>query len=568
MAVNFASPLADQIVQGSALIDQFERVLERERQADMLIRAWDGNCTLQHIIRCDDGIDLTEVENDTGTGTIILDSDHPAAPWAWKLRDRLDAGQTIDIFLTFDYVGKRYSARVDDVVFRVDDLGVVKITLMLEHDYGQLKSRTLWPTPVCPAGFQPLKVFLMGGPTHWAAATSLWVNLARAHGFPPGLGWTVDPLSSTTADYRNWPIVIKPFSYAQAQASGVVSGLVVSRMKSWHEACAPMLNDANVTTRLRRYMPGDPLPWPGARLTYGALVVSFEYQGNLADDVTGSLFEGIGQLVRIFLDSVVEAFGFGSPLPVETGEQPVTGQAPPPAYFEPGKIGSVPNHPYVFYPANSPGISSFEAHLRNAKHLRFTTGGHSAPGVNELIEAIVAAIGDAIAAIPSLPIPPLGGVATALLRPFYEDVVAAFMTVYLSNRAQALSRFGPYETFLPGSDKAYTLTATMVLRTAILASDTKFTAAIEIIDAAPWRVGANGLGDMDLGTRIMMQAPVDWDTRIYSQRIKKLQLVASPGSAPTWKPTVGSIEPGEDAFAKAMRSLEKWVGALTQLGLF
>jgi hypothetical protein len=255
-------------------------------------------------------------------------------------------------------------------------------------------------------------------------------------------------------------------------------------------------------------------------------------------------------------------------LPVETGEQPITGQPPPDAYFEPGKIGTVPDHPYVLYPANSPGIASFEAHLRPAKHLRFTTGGHSAPGVNELISALINAIGDAIAAIPLAPIPPLGGVADALLKPFYEDVVLAFMTVYLRNRAQALSRFGPWETFLPGSDKAYTLTSTMVLRTAILASDTKFSAAIEIVDAAPWRIGANGLGDMDLGTRIMMQAPVGWDDRIYSQRIKKLQLVASSGSAPTWKPTVGAIEPGEDAFAKAMRNFEKFVGALTQLGLF
>ncbi|MBJ8342772.1 hypothetical protein JGU71_28170 [Antrihabitans sp. YC3-6] len=566
MAINFAASLKDQILEGASLIDEFEHDLDRERNADILIRAYDGTFTLQHVIRCDDGIDLTEIENDTGTGMITLDGDHPAAPWAWKLRDRLISGQKIDMFVLFDYVGKRYSARVDDVVMKVDDLGVVKIELMLEHDYALLKARTLWPTPTTPAGFQPIKVFLLGGPADWAAATALWLNLARAHGNPAGLGWTTDPISVTTADYRNWPIVIKPFSHAQAKASGVVSGLVVSRMKSWHEACADMLNDANVTTVVRRYVRGDPLPWPGAVLSYGTLVVSFVFQGALADEVTGGLFEGIGQLIRIFLNAVVEGIGLGSPLPVETGEQPITGQPPPPAYFQPGTIGQVPDHPYVFYPANSPGIASFEAHLRNAKYLRFTTGGHSAPGVNELLGAIVQAIGDAFAAIPF--VPPLGGVADALLKPFYEDVVLAFMTVYLSNRAQSVSKFGPYETFLPGSDKAYTLTATMVLRTAILAAATKFSAAIEIVDALPWRIGANGLGDMDLGTRILMQAPVDWDNRIYSQRIKKLQLVASPGSAPTWLPTVGAIEPGEDAFAKAMRHLANLVSGLTQLGLF
>lgn len=546
------------------------RDMERElaRQDPPLIRAWDGNFQLQHVIRTDDGIDLTEIENDTGTGSIVLDGDHPAAPWCWDLKGRLDAGQTIDIFITVDYVGKRMSWRVADVVMRVDDLATVQITLMLEHDYEQLKSRTLWPTPTTPAGFQPFKVFLLGGPAHWAAASALWLNLARAHGYPAGMGWTTDPVSNATADYRAWPIVIKPFSYAQAQASGVTSGLVASRMKNWHEACADMLNDANVTTVVRRYLPGDPLPWEGANIAYGTLVVSFVYQGRLADDATGSVAQGIGQLVRIFVNSLVEGIGGGSPLPVETSEQSLTGQTPPPAYQQPGQIGTVPDHPYVFYPAGSPGIVSFEGHKKPAKFRRITGGGHSMPGVNELISAAVQAIGDALAAIPLAPIPPLGGVADALLKPFYEDTILAFMTVFLQHRAAATSPFAPYESFITGADQAYTLSATMVLRTAILATDTQFSASMEILDGAPWWIGGPDYGDMDLGTRILMQAPVEWDGRVYSQRIKKLQLTAKRGQAPGWKPTIGAINPAEDAFTKTWRRLETLTGALRQMGVF
>ncbi len=378
--LDFTAPLADQLAEGSRLIDQFQRELDQARLDEPLIRAWNGVPELQHIIRYDDSVDLSEIENDVAGGKIVVDGDHPAASWLWKIKNRLDAGETIDIFITVDYVGLRPSYRVNDVVMDVDDLGNVKITVLLEHDYGQLTSRTLWPTPTTPAGFQPFKIWLLGGPAHWAAATSLWINLARAHGYP-NIGWTSDPVSITDADYRNWPIVIKPFSYKEAEALGVTDGLVDSRMKNWHEACAAMLNDANVTTVLRRYLPGDELPWPGAKVSYGTLVVAFEYQGDMADDVTGGLAEGIGQLIRIFLNSVVEGFGGNSPLPVETGEELLTGQPVPPAYQEPGKIGSVPTRPYVFFPAGSPGIQKFKAQVTLARGRRFTAGGHSMPGV-------------------------------------------------------------------------------------------------------------------------------------------------------------------------------------------
>lgn len=562
-----ATALAERCEDIRQAADMHKWSRRQERVAGYEIRFWDGNWDLAHVVMAENDLDVTEVENDTGSGKLELDGDQPAAKWLWSLKERMDAGETIDAFMTVDYVGKRLGFRVEDIVMKVDDLGIVTVTAMLEHDYEQLKARTLWPTPFTPAGFQPIKVYIMGGPAHWAAATSLWVNLARAHGNPVS-GWTSDPLAETTPDYTNWPIVIEPFSYAQAQASGVTTGLIVSRMKTWHEACQPVLDDADVTTHLRRYLPGDPPPWTGANLTYGTLVVSFEYHQDLADDVSGGLAEGIGELIRIFLNSIVEGIGGGSPLPVETGSAALTGQTPPPAYQVPGYLGTDPKWPYVIYKADSPGILSFEAHKKPAKYLRFTGGGHSMPGVNELISAAVQAIGDALAAIPLAPIPPLGGVADAILAPFYEDVVLAFMTVYLQNRGQYGSRFGLYEQFVTGADKAYTLSATMVLRTAIKATDTQFSAAIEIVDGAPWWVGANGHGDMDLGTRILMQAPVGWSDRVYSQRIKKLQLTASPGSAPAWKPTIGAIEPAEDAFAKSMKKIEKMVGALKMLGVF
>ncbi len=95
--------------------------------------------------------------------------------------------------------------------------------------------------------------------------------------------------------------------------------------------------------------------------------------------------------------------------------------------------------------------------------------------------------------------PPLGGVATALLMPFLEDTILAFMTVYLVNRSQYLSDFSLYEMWVDGADQAYTLSATLVLREAVRATETKYSADMQIIDGAPWLVGATGHGHFDLG---------------------------------------------------------------------
>lgn len=534
------------------------------RLAGPRIRLFDGHFNLVEDVRCDDEIDFTEVENDTGAGKLTLDGSLEIAQWLWDLRGRLDAGQTINVFIAVDYSGIRWTGRLDDCVLRTDEMGNAVVEAVFEHDYEQLKSRTLWATPSMPASFQPFKIFLMGGPTDWAVATSLWVNLARAHGNP--VGWSGDPVSVKTANYQNWPMVIEPFSYSEAVSRGTVSALVLSRFKSWHDACQQLLMDAEVTTRVRRYLPGDPLPWAGANIKYGTLVVSWEHTGGgLSNYTQGGILEGIGQMVRIWLSAFLEGIGAGS-LPIETGSQASTGQPEIPAYQVPGYLGTDPKKPYVLYTEDSPGLVSVEAHLRPAKYLRLTAGGHSAPMVNEIIEAGVAAAGDAIAALWS-PLPPLGGVANALLKPFYTDVFLAFMTVYLGNRAADGGRFGLYEMFVDGADKAYTLSATMVMRAAVLSTATQFSAQMEIVDGAPWWVGGDGKGDIELGSRVLMQVPHDQSGRVYSERIRKLQLTAKRGSKPAWTPTIGDLEPMEDPIVRAMRNVERIISAIKTLGL-
>ncbi|WP_156665519.1 hypothetical protein [Rhodococcus phenolicus] len=560
-----ATALEQACADGLAAVREREAALAMSRLYAPVIKLWDGNINLQYVVRCENEYDWLDVENDTGTGVIKIDAEYEEAQWLWDIRGRKDRGETIDILATVDYVGRRWSGFLDTVDMETNDLGQSIVTATFLSDYEQLKWRDLWATPTTPAGFQPFKVFMLGGPTDWALGTALKLNLARAHGWPSGMGWN-DPLADGDADYTDWPIVLAPLDYETAATRGTVTGLVLSRFKTWHECAESMLHDADLTVRWRRYMPGDPLPWEGAQVAHGTLVIWFENNsGGLAPTVTGSFWEGVGQLVRIFVSAFSEGLGGGS-LPIENSEQSIVGLPPVPEYQVPGYLGTNPKVPFVFYPAGSPGVVSQKASLRLARGHRLTGGGHSMPGINEIIEAAIAAIGDAMAAIPFVPIPPLGGVATALLMPFLEDTILAFMTVYLVNRSQYLSDFSLYEMWVDGADQAYTLSATLVLREAVRATETKYSADMQIIDGAPWLVGATGHGHFDLGNRIFMQTEGDRSGRIEAPRVKSLRLTAGPGRAPGFDIRLGSKDP-QDAFGLILKRIQKLVSGMKMLGV-
>lgn len=560
-----ATALEQACADGLAAVRAREASLEAFRLIAPVIKLWDGNINLQYVVRCENDYDWLDVENDTGPGVIKIDADYEEAQWLWDIKGRRDRGETIDVLVTVDYVGRRWSGFADEIDMETNDLGQSIVTAGFASDYEQVKWRHLWATPSTSAGFQPFKVFMLGGPTDWALGTALKLNLARAHGRPSGMGW-MDPLADGAADYRNWPIVLAPLDYETAASRGTVTGLVLSRFKTWHEAAEAMLDDADLTVRWRRYMPGDPLPWPGAQVSYGTLVIWFENNsGGLAPTATGSFLTGVGQLVRIFVSSLVEGIGGGS-LPIDNSEQAIVGIPAVPEYQVPGYLGTEPKGPYVFYPAGSPGVVSQSATIKIGRGHRLTGGGHSMPGVNSLISAAIQALGDALAAIPLAPIPPLGGVADALLKPFYEDTILAFMTVYLVNRSAHLSHFSLYEMWVEGADQAYTLSATLVLREAVRATETKYSADMEIIDGAPWYVGAKGYGHFDLGNRILVQTEGDRSGRIEAPRVKSLRLTASPGKAPAIAIKLGSKDP-VDAFGRVVKRIQKLASGLKAMGM-
>ncbi|WP_253805069.1 hypothetical protein [Nocardia sp. FDAARGOS_372] len=135
----------------------------------------------------------------------------------------------------------------------------------------------------------------------------------------------------------------------------------------------------------------------------------------------------------------------------------------PPEYSIPGGRARSSGTGIILRDGERTGIQSHSFHWKPATATEFVTGGHSMPGVNELISATINMVGDLVAA--ALFIPPVGGMADALLKPLYTDVFLAFMKWQDIGRAQKLGWSHYFETWCEGADRAYTLSALIALRT-------------------------------------------------------------------------------------------------------
>ncbi|MBM4508940.1 hypothetical protein GS421_03260 [Rhodococcus hoagii] len=106
--------------------------------------------------------------------------------------------------------------------------------------------------------------------------------------------------------------------------------------------------------------------------------------------------------------------------------------------------------------------------------------------------------------------------------------------------------------FIEGADQAYTLSSTLVLREAVRATETQYRAEVEIIDGAPWWVGAKGHGHFDLGNRILVQTIGDRLGRVEAPRVKSLRLKAAAVPHRGFEIKLGSKDP-VDAFAQVLQ---------------
>ncbi|WP_159840219.1 Gp37-like protein [Nocardia sp. CY41] len=678
-----------------------------------LVRLWDGNWNFIGEVHNEISAKFTLPENETGVGTIELPSRYYLSRW---LTDH-DGRSTANVHITVDKDGARWGGMLDDLSQRKDEDGQRIVKATFKSDYEHLKHILAYSNPFLPPEIQFPRLWILFGPAKWALKLTLFLNILRLEANL----WTLpddpmDPSQWLNLDQSTWSQVVAPDPIGGDSSQFAI---VHSRFKYMHDVSKRIVADAQLTWEPRRYLEGDPDPWPGANLRPGTLVWDLVDNSGAFQETNlgGDLFSG---LVRGFTGIGADGMTQG----VNVIDDPTF----PPEYSEPGYRGTNPRAPgIILRDGDRTGIKSNEFHWKPATDTEFVTGGHSMPGVNELISACVAGetiihgpdgderidvlaarggpfrvwaltpdgrrvaatasraflkgqaelfeyvlddgrsikttnlhrflsregwkraveveVGTAIATVDltgppdgefdqrsreidddeyqNLPetrslifrevveirplgtadyydmtvpglknyaaqgvwnhntvnmlgdliaaalfVPPIGGMVDALLKPLYTDVFLAFMKWQDIPRAQRLGWSHYLETWCEGSDRAYTLSALIALRTGMWRTREQTTHSVTVADGVEnLRIGQRGKGNAWLGTRIGTTVQ-DWGPpgKVYVDRITELVLWWDRKTTPHWDITVGHREP-EDPVMKALEMLQEVMSIARDLGV-
>ncbi|QZD97728.1 minor tail protein [Gordonia phage Vine] len=542
-----------------------ERDYERIRKQDMYIRLWEGDHKLQHVVTDFYSVDFNPIENDTGTHQIVLPWEDPAAQWAFREEQRLAAGEKLTINISCDYAGERFSGRLQTLEVDTDEYGRQRVTMTFEDDYETLKGYDVWSNPFLPAAFQFPRVFILPGPLRWVLKTTLLLQVLREQANLYTLADDPMDLGSLAQGWNmaNWSVLVAPTSLMEDLAAGTIWGVACSRWKNFHDMQKPMVEDAEYSWKLRRWFEGDPVPaWCQAKgfvPKHGTLIVDLVDNSGVYVGTShgGSMFDGLLRTIGDFTDDFLE-----------TNYMAIADAEVPEAYKNANPLSRFTHkeRPFVVYSPDMPAVKSMKYTYKPAKFTQINTGGHSMPGVNEIISAGIQALGDIIGNL--LQAGSIGGSIDTLLKPFYEDTVLAWMSVKLFARSSKYGRSALFEYFQEGADKAYTITSMMVLRTGVWATRTIRQDTIEIGDGGPWLIGGPGVGHFWLSSRVGAIVPGDTRKQIYMDRVRALKLHQERGKRPFFELTIGDNTADEDPATAAWGRIENLISAVKDLGVF
>lgn len=418
------------------------------------------------------------------------------------------------------------------------------------------------PLTKLPALLQFPRAFLVAGPVTWILKLALMVNVFREHN--PLITWPDDPLDLTewftSLDMSDWHMVVAPEGFLNAMASGVVWGVLISRMGTWHDAAHQMLEDAELSVRCDRWLAGDPPPWEGANLRHGTLVIDIIDKSGvyLGTSHGGSIIDGLLRTTVEFAEDFIvstEVVAADIDVPAEyyTGGTKFTHKQLPYVVFQEGDTSPIQTSSWI----NSP-----------AKGVQVVCGGHSMPGINEAISASIQAAGDMVGNL--VQIGSLGGTVDTLLKPLYEDTVLAWWAVKHSERAQNTGWERYFEYFQDagqsGSSKAYTIVSLMVLRAGFWATKTQISWKVSVVDGQPFLIGDRGLGHFFLDDRVGLV--LKGDDKIHMDRCRKLDLAFDADNPPEWQINIGDDRIFQDPAQRAWSKIETMVAGLKELGLW
>ncbi|WP_109523558.1 MULTISPECIES: Gp37-like protein [Nocardia] len=353
-----------------------------DRRAEPLVRLWDGHWRLAGLVCSEYRAEFTWIDNDTGTALIELPLDDPLAKWVWQTRARVEAGEGRNIHITCDKApGSRWSGRlIDHSIERRAD-GTQVLTLRFVDDFQHCKSYLIWSNPFFDASVQIPRTFgPVPGPARWALKLPLFLNVMREQSQAHGWQLPDDPLDPASwlgavgLDMSQWSVVVAPTSFAEDLAAGTLWATPHSRFKYWYDMARDILEDAELSVRCRRWLEGDPPPWPGApKLRHGTLVIDIVNTSGYYSDTSngGNPFDGLVRTVarfsEDFIDSVEEAI-----------IDPVT----PAEYLEVGQRRTQVSTPFaVYFDSPTSGVETSKFTETASTAVQIVTGGSSMPGV-------------------------------------------------------------------------------------------------------------------------------------------------------------------------------------------
>lgn len=528
----------------------------RRRREPPLVRLWEPTgigLELRGQVRGEYSASWQWKLNDTGAGELALPFDHHLAQWVlrWWERDRAN------VVVTVDKDGARWSGMLEGCTVEQAEDGSRIVTVTFLSDYEQLKHLPVWANPLTPAGLQFPKTFQLVGPAAWILKTTLFLNLFRQFGSL----WQLpdDPLDPQTwvtgLDYKRWPILVVP---RPAVVDATPIRYLHSRFTNFHDLAAPLLEDCRLMVEVRRWLVGDPQPWPGAGLNRnGQIIIDIVDKSGWWEQTAtgGTIAHGLVRTGLEVADNLVDETRFALEAPADAEEYAVS-----------GFLGVAPKQPWVVYRTSEPCNTAVAASCtwQPATVGQVTVGGQSMPGVNELTSANVQLVFNILGSF--ILQPSLGGIADSALKPLYEDTILAFMSLKSPLRTRRLG-WGHYmENFAAGGDKAYTLSSLLALRKGFRDTAEEVGHDLKIADGAPYLVGDRGGGHFFLGDRIGAEIPGARDGRVQVSQVTELVLEWSAEQPHEWAVTVGAF-PRRDPVEWAIGQVKELSAGLQEVGL-
>ncbi|AXH45784.1 minor tail protein [Gordonia phage GEazy] len=573
-AVDFGASLEEQCEQiWEATLAQ-ERKLQDLRDAPPVTFVFDGHQNLQHILLDVRKLHCEDLENDTGVIELEIEFSHPVAQWLHDRKGAMARGEGELFHIDVEKNGVRLTGRYESKTVRRDKTGRRILVITCLTDYENLKWIDCWCNPFLPFIFQFPRLFLLAGPAIWVLKTALFLNLWRIFSSV----WQIpdDPLNplqwlTGSLNFSDWDIVVKPTTFLEDMAAGTSHCVFFSRFGKWHDRSKMILADAELSVVTRRLREGDPEPWEGAFLMGvrpGQLVVDIvDKSGHLEGRANGGTwFDGMTRGFREFTTDFAENI-----------ETELLGAPSWPSEFLEEYLGTPKGFPVAHFPADAPGAAETEFTETPAKGSIINTGGESAPGIDEGISAGIQLAGDAPSAAglviavgggASISIPPLGGAIDAILKPFYQGTVLAWISVKLLNRIQQSGSSRYLEYFIDAPGKAYTLSSLMVIRTAVYATERKKKKKATASSSTGYVIGWPGSGHFYKGDQGSFEIAGDETGEIHVERAMKTSLDWERDHFAKWEAEFGLAHEDEDPIVTLTSSLAEMADIAQTLGVW